>query len=330
MCKNIFKNLLSLFICALTLVGLGGSTIAAVPILGGVTDRTDYNAPKVINSKDITGFQASFYLIGEWYSGCNRHGQFFTFEVKDEGNGSLMAVAKDFDIKYPADTQLLTALQNIIDDQKLVSDNGLYRVTAGLPPEYQPCNLAVKYASGEKLEFTVNNDPDALWIKKTYLAFAQWFAAKGNPALLPPEVGGPVENLALSLQDNGKITRYGPCYVEADQAIDGEDLLLTKWIYDWETDKNIYQKHVLYPADYAQRVEEILSSHDIRAFNPWSALYGMGRNGGNDRDDKEAVLELVIDYGDNSQVSIKTSDEQDLVLLKPLVEELRAYHETLF
>ena len=65
-----------------------------------------------------------------------------------------------------AEDAFLVQLQNVIDAYRLVELNGVYRVTAGLAPEYQECCVFVEYESGEKLNFTVNNDPEAEWAKK--------------------------------------------------------------------------------------------------------------------------------------------------------------------
>ena len=42
------------------------------PICGGVTDRTDHSAPKVIRSKEIAGFSASFWITDEDVSRSGR------------------------------------------------------------------------------------------------------------------------------------------------------------------------------------------------------------------------------------------------------------------
>ena len=62
--KMVKRVFLSTVLCTLTLIGLGEG-VDAVPIDGGVTDRTDHKASKAIVSKDITDFYARFFLFDE-------------------------------------------------------------------------------------------------------------------------------------------------------------------------------------------------------------------------------------------------------------------------
>jgi hypothetical protein len=175
------------------------------PVCGGTTDKTDHDAPKVIESKDITSFYARFCLVGEWTPG--RENLTYTFEIKDV-DGVLTAAEHETGVRSPADKELLDTLQGIIDDEKLVAKNGVYRVTAGLPPEYQKCNVTVNYASGERLTFTENNDPYAEWAKKTYLAFAYWFSGKGDDSLIPPGRTEKISDISVDFTENGERTLF--------------------------------------------------------------------------------------------------------------------------
>ncbi len=150
------------------------------PVSGGVIDKTDYNAPKVIQSKDIKDFSVTFYPQDSWLSeGAHRA---YTFEIKEIG-GKLTATEAESKISFPADEKLLAALQTVIDEHSLADKNGIYRVTAGLPPEFQECSLEVNYESGESLKFTENNDPRAEWSRAVFTVFADWFAEKGDNSL---------------------------------------------------------------------------------------------------------------------------------------------------
>ncbi len=172
------RAVLTGLLCVLTLFGLGGCKKPLGNIeSGGVIDKTDYNAPKTIVSKEITGFHTTFTLtqVGE----NNEETKRFTFDIKENESGVLTAYAEESAIRYPADAALLTALQGIIDEQALAQYNGVYRVTAGLPPEFQECNLMVQYASGETLTFTKNSEPRLEWTRAIYDVFADWFTEKG-------------------------------------------------------------------------------------------------------------------------------------------------------
>jgi hypothetical protein len=154
------------------------------PLCGGTTDRTDHKAPKVINSREITSLSVHFSLVGEWQSG--RDIVECELVIKPNESGIVTVTEPTLSISYEVDKELLDKVQDIIDKEGLARKNGIYKVTAGLPPEFQPCYLIVDYASGERLSFTENNEPEAAWAKQMYLLAADWFAQKGSPAMLPP------------------------------------------------------------------------------------------------------------------------------------------------
>ena len=193
-------RIMAALLSAWSLFGLFGCGKRPAPVSGGIVDQTDSKAPKTIVSKEITAFSADFYLRGEWSPG--ETGRTYAFEIVPDETGALSAAETGAGIRFPADEALLTALQDMIDEEKLAEKNGVVRYTAGLPPEFQPCHAAVDYASGERLRFTVGNDPDAAWAKRTYLIFADWFAGKGDASLLPPRKTDPVKQVILTLKEN--------------------------------------------------------------------------------------------------------------------------------
>ena len=141
----------------------------------------------------------------------------------------------------------MVKLQSIIDAHNLAAINGIHRITAGLPPAYQPCRFKASYASGELLQFTQNNNPEADWAKQTYLAFANWFAEKDVPALLPPQQHfAPVSDFFLKYKDNGRSFTYSPMRVQEKDAISGEQLLLSRAIYDIGAKKSLSRKFILF------------------------------------------------------------------------------------
>ena len=156
------KKFLTIIFAVLTGVFLAGNASAEPPLCGGVTDRTDHAAPKVINSKEITAFSTSFLLADEKSSSSEVRYWSFSVEkadsdriVIDLGNGATVQ----------ADVVLLAELQQIIDRFDLAALNGTDRVVAGLPPMFDPCRLNVVYASGERLYFRRNSRPQEGWPK---------------------------------------------------------------------------------------------------------------------------------------------------------------------
>ena len=331
--------IMAVLVCAASLFGLFGCSKQTGPesvsgpdsesiLSGGTTDKTDPDAPKEIVSKEISDFYVTFFLEGEWSPG--REYMQYEFVVKPDENGVLTASETGIGISAPADAEFLASLQDIIDKYDLAESNGVYRVTAGLPPEFQWCNLTVNYRSGETLTFTTNNNPDAEWIKDTYLLFADLFAKNGDDSMLPPNETKPISRIIIRFSDDGKGTEYSGITVQEKDAIDGERYLLGRTVYDAETNVMVSSDYVLFPEDYFDRITEIFSRHDIRAFNDYSVLYGRGRNVVEPENEWTALLHLYLEFEDGSRLSINTNEPEDIELLRPLLNDLFEYHDTLF
>ena len=130
------------------------------PLCGGVTNRTDHSAPKVIESKEIAEFSASFWITDEHAS---QSGRWELQAFKESSGGVAVSVRGVVQGQAQADTSFLADLQEVIDRFGLAKSNGIDRVTAGLPPRFSPTRLSVDYASGERLYFQMNGDPKAEW-----------------------------------------------------------------------------------------------------------------------------------------------------------------------
>lgn len=324
--------LLSALLCALTLFGLGGCRTEPEPddvTSGGTTNRTDYDAPKEIEAKDITQFYATFFLVGEWRPGFQ--GGQLTFEIKEDDTGRLRAtLSSEWDTSSaPADDALLSAVQEIIDEYELVQQNGIYRVTAGLAPEFQHCSMTVEYDSGEQLTFTTNNNPDALWAKNLYLTFAAWLADRGDDSWIPPKRTENVVKLRYHFKDNGILTEYSGVNVQEEDAIAGETFLLEKDVYDTVKEKTLAWKSVRFPEDYYEKINEILSHYDLRPYDHYSVYYWMDPL---EEEDKPqlADLQLHLKYESGQQIHIDTNNKEVIDALRPLLEDLAAYHDSLF
>ena len=151
------RRLMAGLLTGMLLMGLSGCQKEPEPIIepepvdGEGTNKTDYNAPKEIASKDITSFSASFFQANRWTSTDNHS---FEFCISLDENGAMTASEEVSGVRVPADETLLHAVQEIIDKYDLVKKNGVYEVNYSLSPEYQKCTLTADYASGEKLSFT--------------------------------------------------------------------------------------------------------------------------------------------------------------------------------
>ncbi|MBR5882826.1 MAG: hypothetical protein IKY97_05010 [Mailhella sp.] len=170
------KKLLSLLLLAaaslgtfLALGGCGGSSRAASGDImddcvdGGVTRRHSYDAPKVILSTEIAALDADFFL----YDG-DGGGTGWFFSVRREGDAFLLSVRKrgKAAVEKPVGRDFLGEVHAAIMKHGLPRLNGFDEVTSGLPYEYAPCSLSVDYASGERLYFHMDGDPEADWARE--------------------------------------------------------------------------------------------------------------------------------------------------------------------
>ena len=170
------KKFLTAIFAVLTGVFLAGYDASAeAPLCGGVTDRTDRTAPKVIKSKEITAFSTSFLLRDE--TSPHEAIEHWNFTVKKEASGRI-AIEAGNGATVQADDALLAELQQVIDRFDLAALNGTDRVIAGLPPMFDPCRMSVDYASGERLYFQRNSRPEEGWPRAMLDIFLNAFAKK--------------------------------------------------------------------------------------------------------------------------------------------------------
>ena len=340
------KRIMAAMLCVLLLFGLCGCArkpnMADEPVDGGNTHHVDSGAPKVIESKDITDLKMSFFVATRWDSEENG---FFTFTVGQEG-GALTATEENRGIRCPADGTLLTALQEIIDRYDLASQNGLYDVTAGLAPEYQPGGITVLYASGEKLTFTTDNNPFAMWAQDAYDVFAEWFAINGIEDLYPAKETSRITGLRFGYQVDGLYKEYGPVTVQESHAIDGETHLLEKEIYDIEKQKTVSSEYILIPEDYYDQLTAIIAATDLdrnymfSSFNHESMSYdnhdlgffGMGNKvpDYSEPDSGDMELTLHLAYESGHRINIDTKKQSELEGMGSIIGALIMYHDSLF
>ena len=170
------KKFLTAIFAVLTGVFLAGYDASAeAPLCGGVTDRTDRTAPKVIKSKEITAFSTSFLLRDE--TSPHEAIEYWSFTVKKDDSGRI-AIEAGNGATVQTDDALLAELQQVIDRFNLAALNGIDRVTAGLPPMFGPCRMSVDYASGERLHFQRNSRPEEGWPRAMRDIFINAFAKK--------------------------------------------------------------------------------------------------------------------------------------------------------
>lgn len=309
---------------------------------GGSINNSDPDAPKEIESVEITEFYAKFYSGTRFYDD-EMGGSFYEFIIQNE-NGKLVASETNTGLRAEADDELLSSLAEYISDEGLAMMNGTSDVTAGLPPEYQPCEVDVTYSSGENIYFTYDNNPYDEWSEKLVDVFADWFSKQGMDGLYIAEPEQ-VTELFIDFYEDGIWYMYGGAEVEDDKAIDGENYLLEKSVSDVGEQKSLEGSYVVFPDDYYERIGEIVSKYSVyrkyrfssysRENNDYSnhdnGYFGMGTNTDADEaDSSDTLLEIEIEYESGERVFIETKKPSELEGLRSMLTELMDYHDSLF
>ena len=215
------------------------------PVAGGTVTHVDPDAPKIVESKELTAFSAELFLSNRWY-GDEQHE--FVFTVSPDQNGALAASEANSGVSLPADEELLTGLASIIAEYDLASQNGLYDVTAGLPPEAWAHPFHAAYASGEEISFTVNNQPFSAWGEAVYDLYASWFEKHGITALYPDPEESLLTRFILDFTEGGRRVRYSDVHVPESDAVGGETYLLSKSVETAGLFGKDSDKYILFPA----------------------------------------------------------------------------------
>ena len=314
------------------LAGCGGGTeeVKIRREKGGTIDNSDKKAPKKIESKDITGFSCTIILGGDWGEEyLSTGGKEFNFCIKKNPAGDLTAYEEESGIEYPADDELLKGLQDLIDEYGLVYMNGTDKVTQALPPPYGEITFIADYASGEKLRFSVNNSPEADWEMAIYILFADWFSKNGIKDINTPE--RKVTRIDVTYKDTEDLInyRYFEIIDKDEEAPDGKGVFLAKYVYDVAAEKSIEKEHFRYPEDFFDNVTKIINDFDIRPWDRTSPLYGFNHPGSTSTKDQSDDIHIYLEYDDGYNISLYINDDENKELLKPLLDELFAYYDTI-
>lgn len=289
-------------------------------ISGGTTRKNDPTAPKEIKSKNITEFSAHFLLGGEWSVGNDTC--FYSFDIQADEAGNVTVTESTTGASMPADNEILTAVQGVIDKYKLVGLNGEYEVTAGLPPEYQTCYLSAVYDSGEKLNFTHNNNPHAEWAKEMYLTFADWFSKNGNDALALPTFAINVTHMQMFIKQDKSSDNVINFFME--EYDDG--VFYLERMNSGKIDKVPIEDKESFLND----ISLIVAKYDLRPYDPRSALYGYEKTDEDKQNPFNTDFALTFWYGDNEQLFINTSAPEAIEKLMPIANELIEYLSSYF
>lgn len=246
------KRLPKILVTAILLLALGtydnGSKAMIVkePVCGGTIDNS-FPAPKVIISKDLVSIN-TYFAYKERYDPFD-YGHLDIRLERNENNELILSENNRYHVSVKVGEEVLGTAQTLITKLELARLNGTDRHTAGLPPPHFPVHFKAKYASGERIYFSVDGDPEAAWSNELAEYFLDVFADYGETSVLPPREKTAIVSFDIQYFD-GKIL-YS--YSHTD---DGTKLL--KSIYDYDLDRELHSESVAVPEGYYSELEIFL------------------------------------------------------------------------
>ena len=337
------RMLMNIVLSGLLLAGLFGCSkeeeVIDGPTSGDHIHEVDPDAPKTVASSNIISLDIALFLANRYYGDENSDFHFILQKSEDE----LYAIEEFSGVKEKADDALLNAIQKVIKDNDLASNNGVYDVTAGIAPDYQARRFFVEYDSGETIDFTMNNNPYAIWGEQLYDAFTNWLMSKGIDTLEPSLEDSVLTRVRFAFTEDGVKTEYSDLSITEN----GEKkLVLSKSLYNVRKDKTIKDKQRDFPQDYFEQMTRIIfdsgllrnyafsyyDHKDNNYGNHDEGYYGMGDKTTFDEEKDSEDLELMIHlvYASGKRINVDTKKASEIEGFRKLIEQIMEYHESLF
>ena len=252
---------------------------------GGTVDHSDPDAPKQIASDDLTFFSASFYVYDDY---SMRRGSWYSYSLSVEDGKLMLAEDRAYRIRTEADPSLKDDVQHIIEKHKLAKLNGIDKHTAGLPDEFQPCSLSAVYASGEKLYFSFNNEPEAQWAKDLRKLFNRVFTDAGYAETAEDENNYVIDHFSLEfMQEDSMTYRYGMISAENDL------VYFYRNVYDRKAGKSLSFEFADMENGLLGQLSEKIEELDLQRLHEDSH---------SDPDHNQDFLEIHVDYVSSRQI----------------------------
>lgn len=278
-------------VCMLSL--LGGckgkkpAFIPEIPTSGGVTDRTDPDAPKQIESEDLISLHTEFFCEDELDE--SRTGR-YVFDLGRSEDGSLtLSVSGVISAGVPVSDAAAKGAQAIIKEQKLAEWNGIDRITAGLAPECGPCSLEAVYASGETIRFRKDGDSRSAWSRAFESYFLQVLTEAGVVEAAPPAEAVSIERFSISFNVENTAYSYGKIRCEDGVERFYEDR------YDMEKQETISEKYAEPDDSVYEGLQAVIESCDLASVGGTPITFALEWS-------PEGFAEIYVDYVNGRQI----------------------------
>lgn len=228
---------------------------------GGTVSSHDPNAARVIESKNIVEFQTNCY----WHNKDLWSSKPVRFSVSRENGEGPFILTRD-DTKVETDGSFLAKLQEIIEKHRLVSKNGDYEHTYGIPPEYTDYEIRAVYDSGEELHFITNGSPESLWCADLRKALCDELVRHGIEDMLPPIEDRRIARFDLKFNEWPRNTSYATIRTEDDE--DGKrPVHFVKMVFNNETKSSEGFKIITIPEGFYAHITELVDQTGLRDYS---------------------------------------------------------------
>lgn len=277
------------------------------PVCGGVTNNTDYDAPKVINSDNLVKLSMGFYHEDRFDSS---NGRYYTFILESDSDGKIFLKDSRAGEGFEVEKSVLVGAQAIIKKYDLAKANGVNKITAGLPPEYEECDFSAEYDSGERISFAENSDPSSEWGREFIDFFAPIFAANGDDKYMTSKISGTITCFNLAIQNDSTLYQY---YTEGENQI-------YRCVYDSEKQEAISETYVDASPEYYEGIFNIVRDMEIRDFDNYNSASAFITDG-----KITPYYDFYIEFEDGERMSGASGDADMIEKFNPLGMELMNY-----
>ncbi len=276
-------------------------------ICGGTTNKTDYDAPKEIKSDNLVRLSMGFYHEDKY---DKSNGRYYIFVLEPDADGKLILKDSYVGEGFEVSESVLDGAQEIIKKYDLAKANGVNKITAGLPPEYEECDFIAEYDSGERISFAENSDPSSEWGNEFIEYFADIFAENGDEKYLTPQIEGVITCFNLEIQKDNIIYQY---YTEGENNI-------YRCIFDQNKEEVIDETTVEVDPEYYDGILSIVSDKEIRDFENMDSSFDFYSDG-----IAPPYYDFYIEFDNEDIIAGASCDPEELDKFMPLGTELMEY-----
>lgn len=303
---------------------------------GGKKDNTNYDAPKEIKSDELVFFETEFYRNSDFIYDKSRNYRFKM--TKSEGDVFVLTEGYDEQLKCETEGTFSAKLQQIIKEYDLPKLNGIEKQTYGLPEEYAPYWVSAEYASGEKLYFFMDGNPNEGWTGVILDLFAKEFGNHGIDDLLPPKEESLMTRFSLEYTFGDIKYSYGEIWVpvteeEKDRSL--EDILTNGANKD-DCVKKVYaevwdrigktelgdDRMADITEEYYLALQEIVEDTELFRIQNGNIFPG-----GFDYDNTPQYYEFYIEYESGKRMSGFSDDVKQCEESKKIAERFSQYYD---